>query len=263
MLHARMAGGWFGASFVISTLVVWACHPPEVPTAYRCRPSSPHPDKRCPEGEQCCSDDPASLDLSNLAAPSVPQYQGREGSGTPLFSAARNDDSVSGMCVRTGSVAPAFSLADAGPGQGCPIPCNPTWDGDSIQAVCGQGTFCCQTEELDESDCVFDPGLGNSGCWRPARGDDIEGLGGIDVTNWAEAQHATHQDPGGFECEAFVVGMANATDVQAACLRRLGVANQRGFCIGGPGVAGCPLAQPGYIDACEERNIAESLGGCD
>jgi hypothetical protein len=51
-------------------------------------------------------------------------------------------------------------------------------------------------------------------------------------------------------------------DVLTECYRRLTVSNQRGFCIGGPGVAGCPLAQPTYIDACEQQNAANFLTGC-
>jgi hypothetical protein len=234
--------------------------------AYRCQPSSPNPDKRCPEGEQCCSDDPAALDLLDLDGLALPAYEGRGGTGIPLFSDVRNDDSSSGMCIKVGSVAPAFSITS-----GCPVPCNPSWDSDSVETICGAGTFCCQTLEIDASDCVFDPAIGDEGCWRPARGDDIMGLGGLDATSWTADELATAQDPGGFECEAFVAGLSSAeldaagitaSEVRLACLRRLGVANQRGFCIGGPGVAGCPLAQPSFRDACEQLNDAEFHTGC-
>jgi hypothetical protein len=267
MMHAGTAARVFGATFVVSLLIVVACgRIPEPQTAYRCQPSSPHPDKRCPEGDQCCSDDPAALDLLHLDGPELPAYEGRGGSGIPLFSDDRNDDSSSGMCIGVGSVAPAFALAN-----GCPIPCNPSWDSDSVDAVCGADTFCCQTLELDASDCVFDPAIGDDGCWRPARGEDITGLGGLDATSWSADAHASPQDPGGHECEAFATGLSDeqldglgitADDVRLTCLRRLGVANQRGFCIGGPGVAGCPLAQPSYRDACEQRNDAEQHSSC-
>jgi hypothetical protein len=50
--------------------------------------------------------------------------------------------------------------------------------------------------------------------------------------------------------------------VLTECYRRLTVSNQRGFCIGGPDVAGCPLAQPAYRDACEQQNDANFLSGC-
>jgi hypothetical protein len=267
MVNAGAMARAFGATFVVSLLVAVACgRIPLPPTAARCQPSSPHPDKRCPEGEQCCSDDPAALDLLDLDGPELPAYEGRGGTGIPLFSAERNDDSSFGMCIQVGSVAPAFAL----PG-GCPVPCNPSWDPDSVDAVCGAGTFCCQTLEIEASDCVFDPAIGDDGCWRPARGEDIIGLNGLGATSWSADEHATPQDPGGHECEAFVMGLSDdqladagvtADGVHISCLRRLGVANQRGFCIGGPGVAGCPLAQPSYRDACEQLNDAEQHSGC-
>jgi hypothetical protein len=263
MLPVRATVRVLGATFATSMLVALACHGPWLPWAYRCQPSSPNPEKRCPEREQCCSDDPAAIDLLDLDGPALPAYEGRSGSGTPLFSADRNDAGYSGLCVEVGSVAPAFALPS-----GCPVPCNPSWDSDSVAAVCGAGSFCCQTLEVDASDCVFDQGLGDDGCWRPARGDDIMGL---DATSWSADALATLQDPGGQQCEAFVTGLSDeqlddagvtADDVRLACLHRLGVANQRGFCIGGPGVAGCPLAQPSYRDACEQLNDAEGHPGC-
>jgi hypothetical protein len=125
--------------------------------------------------------------------------------------------------------------------------------------------------ELQESDCVLDPDLGTEGCWRPVRGDDIIGLGWLEATNWGPGEHATHQDAGLHECESFVTGLTSdeldaagvtADDVRLACLRRLSVANQRGFCIGGPGVVGCLLAQPSYRDACEQINDRESRTDC-
>ena len=131
--------------------------------------------------------------------------------------------------------------------------------------------FCCDTFEVEASDCVLDPDLGDAGCWRPVHGDDIIGLGGADATNWSAAEHASHQDPGFHGCDAFVAGLSNgeleaagvtADEVRLACVRRLGVADQRGFCIGGPGIVGCPLAQPGYRDVCEQRNDGEGRGGC-
>jgi hypothetical protein len=127
------------------------------------------------------------------------------------------------------------------------------------------------TVEIEASDCVLDPDLGDAGCWRPVRGDDIVGLGGLEATAWSANEHATLQDPGFHGCEAFVAGLSDAAldtagvtadEVRLACVRRLGVANQRGYCIGGPGVAGCPLAQPSYRNACEQLDDANALGGC-
>ena len=247
----------FAVTFTASLVVVFACYPPPSNTAWRCRPSKPD----CPNDNtdyRCCSDDATAIDLDDLGGLVLPAYEGRFGTGSPVFSDLRNDAGDSGMCIQIGSVAPAFALTND-----CPVPCNPTWDGDSVEAVCGAGTFCCQTLEIEPDDCVFDPSLGDDGCWRPFRGDDILDLAEINAT--------TLQDPDLSGCESFVEGLTDdeldnagvtAMDVQIACVRRLGVANQRGYCIGGPGVAGCPLAQPSYRDACEQRNDSETNAGC-
>jgi hypothetical protein len=270
MLQVRTTVRVFAAGFVGSMFVVLACDNWPPPTSFRCQPSSSDRDSRCPKDEFCCSDEPAALDIFDLDGPGIPAY-GTEsstgtGTGTPVFSADQNDASDFGMCIRVGSVAPAFALPN-----GCPIPCNPSWDRPSIDAVCGPGIFCCQTLEIEASDCVFDPELGDGGCWRPVRGDDIVGLGGLDATSWTANEHASHQDSGLHGCEAFVAGLSSTElddagvtedEVRGSCLRRLGVANQRGFCIGGPGVSGCPLAQPSYRDACEQINDREIRSGC-
>ena len=252
------------AIFGIAVLVSSSCSVNYPVTAFRCSPGGSSPN--CPEGEDyvCCSDDPAALDLDNLDAFVTPYYVGRGGEGTPLFSGGNNPLSTSGMCVKQGSVPPTGALADAN-AQGCPVPCNPTWSAGDITAVCGAHTICCQTTELDPADCVLDPQVGSTGCWRPATGLDISG----GLSNWAGTAHMTHQDPGGTKCEQFVLGAAGALpngvssqDLLQACYRRLTVANQRGFCLGGAGVNFCPLAQPAYRDACEQRNDAEGRPGC-
>ena len=260
---------WIGATtFVTAALVAFACDRNPPMSAFRCQPSGRSP--TCPKGYVCCSDDPAALDLTNLGGPALPAYEGREGSGVPLFSAARNSASYSGMCVGEGSVPPRGALEEP-LAAGCPIPCNPSWTAEERAAVCGPDTICCQTVELDESDCVLDPALGSTGCWRPAHGGDIEGLGGLETTRWTTDDHATLQDPGGSGCAEFVAGLSDAElddaaaerdEVMDACLRRLGVANLRGFCLGGAGVNFCPLAQPSYRDACEQLNDAEARDGC-
>jgi hypothetical protein len=274
MLQVRTTARLLTATFVVSLLVVLACPSGGYPTtAFRCQPSSLDPASRCPgwEGEfQCCSDDPAALDISDLDGLALPVFKAEAGSSsvTPVFAGARNDASFSGMCIEVGSVAPGYASTNPA---GCPIPCNPSWDSASIEFVCGASTLCCQTVVLEPSDCVLDPNLGDAGCWRPVRGADIVDLGGLDVSSWSADEHATHQDPGLHGCEAFVASLSSdaldaaevtADEVRRACLRRLGVANQRGFCIGGPGVAGCPLAQASYRDACEQLNDAEGRDGC-
>lgn len=256
----------FGVALVVSS----SCKVIYPTTAFRCSPFEPD---NCPtqtgDTYLCCSDDPAALDLSDVNAFVTPIYQGRGGEGTPLFSAGNNPLSKSGMCIKQGSVAPAFALADIN-AQGCPVPCNPTWSAGDISAVCGVNTFCCQTTELEPEDCVFDSSDGDAGCWRPVTGNDIGSVGTTNLTNWGGSAHVTHQDPSGINCEVFVTGLPASVyadgltpqDVLTECYRRLTVANQRGFCIGGPGVAGCPLAQPAYLDACEQKNASMFLTGC-
>jgi len=245
----------FGVAIAVSS-----CRVPYPTTAFRCSPSAKEP--TCPDGYMCCSDDPAALEIDNLDEFVTPNYQGRGGEGTPIFSGGNNPLSTSGMCVETGSVPPVAALADIN-AQGCPVPCNPTWSSGDITSVCGAGQLCCQTVELDPNDCVMDPSLGDAGCWRAATGLDIAG----GLSSWAGTEHDTHQDPSGLNCEQFVAGLANvqlpegvtADMVRTACYRRLTTANQRGFCLG---VQLCPLAQPTYRDACEQLNDQQLLTGC-
>ena len=257
------------AVFGLAALVASSCSVEYPITAFRCDPSGNSP--TCPtQGTDtyvCCSDDPAALDLDELSAVVTPRYQGRGGVGTPLFSGGNNTLSRSGMCVEEGSVPVTGALTDPN-AQGCPVPCNPTWSSADIQEVCGPGTICCQTAELQPEDCVLDPDVGSSGCWRPATGYDIFNSG---LTDWAGTAHATHQDPSGIKCGDFVEGITQSflddkgitrDDVLEACYKRLTVANERGFCLGGAGVAACPLAQPLYRDACEQMNDAQGRTDC-
>lgn len=257
------------AAFFTAALLAFACAQRYPPTPTRCLPSDPNPCLSA-ANYSCCSDDPAALDLANLDDPVLPAYLGRQGSGAPLFSADRNASSHSGVCVREGNVPPANALEEPA-AKGCPTPCNPDWSTQELALICGPNTICCQTEEIEVSDCVLDPALGSTGCWRPVHGGDVEGLGGLDATNWAESDHATLQDPGGFGCDDFVSGLSDTelsmagvspNEVMSACVRRLSVANRRGFCMGGAGVNQCPYAQPSYRDACEQINDAEGRDGC-
>ena len=216
------------------------------------------------EPHLCCSDDPTALDLNDLEAEVTPAYVGRGGEGVPVFSGANNASSSSGVCVAEGLVPPTSALADVG-AQGCPVPCNPQWDASDVSAVCGSGALCCQIQELQAEDCVFDPNLSELGCFRPATGYDIL----LGYTTWAPSEHATHQDPGGLNCEQFVAALPTqvltdagitAADALNACYQRLGVASQRGLCLFGATV--CPYAAPDYIDACEELNMQNALPGC-
>jgi hypothetical protein len=259
------------AIFGVAVLVSSSCSVNYPVTAFRCSPGGNSPNCPTQDGDEyiCCSDDPAALRLSTIDELVTPTYQGRGGEGSPIFSGGNNQFSTSGMCVRAGSVPPSGALIDEN-ARGCPVPCNPTWSDADIEAVCGDATICCQTVELEFEDCVLDPMAGSQGCWRPATGFDIETLGGQNLTDWGGTAHKTHQDPSGTNCEAFVTGIqpgllpngVSSMDVLQACYRRLTVANQRGFCLGGAGVNFCPLAQATYRDACEQRNDAEGRSGC-
>ena len=252
----------YGVGFLSATVIATACDPSYGITSFRCDPSVGD----CPDGNfVCCSDDPASVFLAEIGTDSLPTYVG--GNGIPLFSGSQNNLSSSGFCIDTSQVPPSAAIQDPGAGFGCPLPCNPTWSADDISTVCGAGTSCCATVEIGELDCGFDPSLGNAGCWRPVTGNDIMGLGGADVSDWSASDHDTHQDPGGTGCTTFVtaaaaeISAAGATGEEAlfACFRELTVANQRGFC---QGAMACPLDDPNYIDACEQRNLLEGLAGC-
>ncbi|KIG12949.1 hypothetical protein DB30_00905 [Enhygromyxa salina] len=234
------------------------------PEGGRCDPAAAAP---CAGAgtQMCCSDDPAAVSLEDLAASVTPAYLGRGGEGTPIFSGGNNGFGRSGTCVTQGSIPPAVALADPN-AEGCPVPCNPTWSASQISATCGPAAACCQAQALETQDCAFDPMLGDAGCWRPVTGGDIVGLGGADASNWSAGNHATHQDPGGAGCEAFVNVIPQpvldgngitAPDVLFACFRRLSVANQRGYCRSG-GVDACDV----FADPCAAMNEAEARTGC-
>lgn len=252
----------YTSAFIGAGLLATACDPSYPITSFRCDPSNPV----CPTDKYgsasgqyvCCSDDPAAIDLDDTMLAVLPGYIGGDGTGTPLFSGPTNNLSSSGFCIDVGVVPPDAAIQDAGPGQGCPLPCNPTWTSEQVGDVCGSGTVCCQTQELGELDCVLDDALGDGGCWRPVTGVDISGLGGLDITNWSSSAHDTHQSPNGKGCADFVLAVGGNDALQDACFRRMGVANQRGFCQSG----GCPLTVPEYRDACEQKNDAEGRTSC-
>lgn len=218
----------------------------------------------CSAGMLCCSTDPSALDLDDLAAMVLPSYSGSSiDGGLPLFADANNGASRRGICVVADSVPAEDELVGA---PGCFKPCNPLWSDSDVAEICGPNFTCCQDVELDISDCVFDPNLGDAGCWRAVAGFDIVGLGGLEATQWGTTEHASHQDPGlasDGACETVIAGLPPEVDVAAfrvACQQRLTVANQRGACL--PGAAQCPYAAPSYIDACEQLTLSAGLTGC-
>jgi len=256
----------YTSAFVGAGMLATACDPSYPITSFRCDPSNPS----CPSDKfasntgayVCCSDDAAAINPDDLSA-ALPSYVGGGGTGTPLFSGPNNHLSTSGYCIDVGVVPASAAIQDPGTGQGCPLPCNPTWSDSEVADVCGSGTVCCQTQELGDLDCVLDPALGDNGCWRPVTGTDIQGLGGLNSTDWSPSDHETHQSPNGSGCVDFVAaaGLTDQAEVTAltnACFRRMSVANQRGFCQSG----GCPLTVPEYRDACERKNDAEARSGC-
>jgi hypothetical protein len=251
----------YTSAFVGAGLLATACDPTYGVTSFRCDPANPD----CPTdfgtgSYVCCSDDPAALDLDDLGAAALPRYAGKSGSGTPLFSGTNNNLSRSGFCIDTAQVPPSAAIQDPGSGFGCPLPCNPTWSNSDIQTVCGAGTVCCQSVELDEKDCALDPDLGDSGCWRPVTGNDIDSnaFDGLKTSNWSPSAHVTHQDPNGTGCTAFITASGGNNQALSACFRRLSVADQRGFCQSGV----CPLTDPAYRDACERKNDGEGRTNC-
>jgi hypothetical protein len=256
----------YASAFAIAAVFATACDPTYGITAFRCDPSEPNcPSKYGSGAYVCCSDDPAAMDLANVEVPALPTYGG--GTGIPLFSSVLNNASSTGFCIATSQVPLDAAIGEAGDGAACPKPCNPTWSPEDIGTVCGPNTSCCASAEIEDLDCGFDPELGDGGCWRPVTGGDITGLGGIEVSNWSSSKHATHQDPGGKGCEAFVASQAAAISAAGlepevalvGCYRNLTVANQRGFC---QGAMDCPLANPAYRDACEQKNDLEGHTGC-
>lgn len=186
----------------------------------------------------CCSDDPATL-MGEL-----PGYQGASG-GTPIFSDGNNALSTSGLCVQVEDI-PAGSGLSSAAALGCPIPCNPTWSANDVEAVCGEARSCCQTRAIEPEDCMLDGDV-----WRPATGEDVF----ANRSNWAPDRHATHQDPSGVGCgQAVGNSDVNSQEFQD-CVAQLSVANQRGFCLALSAGQVCPHEAPGYLDACEQINM--------
>jgi hypothetical protein len=195
----------------------------------------------------CCSDDPAA------SAGALPDYEGLGiGGGTPFFSGINNGIGTSGLCTKTGEI-PAGSGLNEAAAANCPIPCNPTWADNEVTTVCGASRVCCQTQELQPSDCVQDFVTGQ---WRPVTGLDI-GVGNSDgtvVTDWSPVAHATHQDPNASGC----LLLANGDDQSSTfidCMVQLRVANERGVCMALAAGQTCPLATPSYVDACAAMNL--------
>jgi len=212
--------------------------------SHRCNPREGK--DACPEMFDCCSDDPAA------PGGALPDYEGKEIDGAePLFSGINNARSRTGMCVKTMDIPPGAGLLEPG-AEDCPIPCNPTWTRGQVDEVCGETWKCCQTVELDEADCVLDE---ETGCHRPARGDDIVDRG----DPWDEKAHETHQDPGLHGCtELAADGSVELED----CYRQLSVADQRGYCMSLWGEELCPAEYESYVSACDQLNLDAGREDC-
>ncbi len=195
----------------------------------------------CAPSYSCCSSDPSTHGGQR------PDFDAQDiSAGMPYFAGANNNLGTKGMCVHLESVREELSLT-VNEAQGCPIPCNPTWDADDIEATCGEGVECCQTTVIEPDDCIQDDPE-DPLSWRPARGSDIlEGR-----TDWGPARHQTHQDPSGSACQTFATEAGDLDDPGfVACVEALTVANQRGYC--GRFARGC--GQDEGLDACQQINM--------
>ena len=224
----------------IGATVAASCISVNYPTvAFRCNPRQ---SENCPETHTCCSDDPATVDGG------LPAYEGKGIAGSePLFSGAQNGAGTAGMCVRTDDIPAGSGLLEFAAAN-CPIPCNPSpaWSDADRNAVCGTNRVCCQTVELEPTDCV----MGDDGVWRPVTGGDIPSR-----TNWGGDRHVTHQDPGGSTCLARAGG-DQMSDVFLNCIAQLSVADQRGFCMALGAGQQCPTSPTaGYLSACDQINM--------
>lgn len=204
--------------------------PPNI--AGPCAPAAS--DHECPDNYVCCSDDPAT------SQGRVPNYFQSDvvddRYGEPLFSAANNNLSHSGLCVGVGAFSSPFP-------SGCAVPCNPTWDAATIAEICGTTQECCAFTEVDPNkDCVLD-----NGTWRAVSGNDIPAL-----TNWGP-NHTTNQDPDGSSC-TILASRGGTLDPEALndCIAQLTVADQRGFCLA---PAECPCRE----DICAMKNPGYAL----
>lgn len=235
----------YGVALGLGATVAASCINVNYPTvAFRCNPRQ---SDNCPDTHYCCSDDPAA------EGGSLPNYAQKNigNSSTPYFSGSNNELGTSGMCVNRDDIPTGSGLLEP-LALNCPIPCNPSWERDEIDVVCGASRVCCQTTELEAADCVM--GDGDDG-FRPVNGTDIGSL-----TTWNAAEHKTHQDASGVACTGFAIAAgADPAAVQMDpvfldCIGQLTVADQRGFCMAlAPGEA-CPTAQPGYVSACDTLN---------
>jgi len=189
-------------------------------------------------GYNCCSVDPAA------EGGGLPSYAGKNiQGGNPYFSGDNNELGTWGMCVRTGDIPFGSALIEAAAAS-CPIPCNPTWDDESIDVVCGENRRCCQTHVLTPMDCVQD----QDGIWRAVSGADIGSS-----TDWNPSAHETHQDPGGVVCTGYASG-DQTSPIFFDCIEQLSVADQRGVCMALQVGQACPSEQPSFVDACELLN---------
>lgn len=195
-----------------------------------CQPDA-NEEEACAANLYCCSDDPSTYDGQ------IPQYSGSTyKGGIPLFSEANNELSHSGMCFNI--EANNFSLANR-----CPIPCNPQWEPSTLELVCGLGSCCLQTQQVDpDKDCVFDQSLGK---WRAVTGYDLFRTDIHPQTFWSPTDHTTHQDPEGRNCQIFTQDSDPNSPANLVCYQQLTVANQRGFCH-----TECPCVE----DLCDLKN---------
>ncbi|MEM6991072.1 MAG: hypothetical protein AAF721_11255, partial [Myxococcota bacterium] len=205
----------YGVALGVGATVATSCIGVNYPTvAFRCNPRQ---SDNCPDSHFCCSDDPAAEDGA------LPNYTNKNISGgqTPYFSGINNGLGTSGMCVNRDDIPTGSGLLEPSAAN-CPIPCNPTWTREEIDVVCGASRVCCQTTELEQSDCVRGE---NDDAFRPVTGADIGSL-----TDWNAGAHMTHQDPAGIACTGFA-NNDQTSPVFLDCIAQLTVAGDGAECV--------------------------------
>jgi hypothetical protein len=162
--------------------------------------------------------------------------------GTPIFSGNNNPLSTSGMCVETGGFTSPFP-------NGCPVPCDPTWDAVDAAEICGTTSKCCQMQELDATkDCVLDPAT-TSGARSPAPTFLQARPRGARCTRPTRTRSAPTAC-----CSRRAAAAPVAMEAFDDCLDQLTVADQRGFCYDPnkcPCIEDvCAMKNPGYALKC-------------
>lgn len=196
-----------------------ACDP--LPTHGECSPLLDHA-----RTERCLSID------ASAAGGRLPRYPDVDAPasefGEPLFSLDRNDWSLFGKCA----------LEPVREASAVHVACDPTWDSETIELVCGT-IGCLQDDAVVEEDCVLVDGV-----WRAVRGSDVS-----TPEEWIVDEPGTRQDPELEGCTDYATSSEGVVDPGKLldCVHQLGAADRRGFCIDS-------VTQPPPPDVCADKN---------